>query len=260
MRRQYDRRIPPLLDGVGRPRLPAFVSHVFWARRTSTVYSTVLFNALCRRTRTRRSNGATASGQTDETTRNMLFDLNLSDDEEEVKCDVEQAYASHSGIAAQHSATVLTTWWRMQLAKKKAKHLRRKLSFFEKAARLKALEARIKPEAVGSDLLRAQPSVVKTLRKVKLPARCFRHRAVLRDNLQGISKPAIRRLARRGGVKRISGLIYEDIRQLLKVFVQQVLHDSIAYTEHAHRKTVSVMDVKYALKRQGRTLYGWGCA
>uniref|UniRef100_A0A8C4UEK2 Histone H4 n=1 Tax=Falco tinnunculus TaxID=100819 RepID=A0A8C4UEK2_FALTI len=33
-----------------------------------------------------------------------------------------------------------------------------------------------------------------------------RHRKVLRDNIQGITKPAIRRLARRGGVKRISGL------------------------------------------------------
>ena len=39
-----------------------------------------------------------------------------------------------------------------------------------------------------------------------------RHRKVLRDNIQGITKPAIRRLARRGGVKRISGLIYEETR------------------------------------------------
>ena len=38
------------------------------------------------------------------------------------------------------------------------------------------------------------------------------HRKVLRDNIQGITKPAIRRLARRGGVKRSSGLIYEEIR------------------------------------------------
>jgi hypothetical protein len=38
-----------------------------------------------------------------------------------------------------------------------------------------------------------------------------RHRKVLRDNIQGITKPAIRRLARRGGVKRISGLIYEGL-------------------------------------------------
>jgi histone H4 len=39
----------------------------------------------------------------------------------------------------------------------------------------------------------------------------------LRDNIQGITKPAIRRLARRGGVKRISGLIYEETRGVLKV-------------------------------------------
>ena len=31
----------------------------------------------------------------------------------------------------------------------------------------------------------------------------------------GITKPAIRRLARRGGVKRISGLIYEETRGVL---------------------------------------------
>ena len=35
----------------------------------------------------------------------------------------------------------------------------------------------------------------------------MRHRKVLRDNIDGISKAAIRRLARRGGVKRLSGLI-----------------------------------------------------
>jgi hypothetical protein len=34
---------------------------------------------------------------------------------------------------------------------------------------------------------------------------------------RGITKPAIRRLARRGGVKRISGLIYEETRGVLKI-------------------------------------------
>uniref|UniRef100_A0AC35UFX2 Histone H4 n=1 Tax=Rhabditophanes sp. KR3021 TaxID=114890 RepID=A0AC35UFX2_9BILA len=64
-----------------------------------------------------------------------------------------------------------------------------------------------------------------------------RHRKVLRDNIQGITKPAIRRLARRGGVKRISGLVHEETRG---------------------KKTVTAMDVAYALKRQGKTLYGFG--
>ena len=73
-----------------------------------------------------------------------------------------------------------------------------------------------------------------------------RHRKVLRDNIQGITKPAIRRLARRGGVKRISGLIYEETRGVLKVFLENVIRDAVTYTEHAKRKTVTAMDVVYA--------------
>jgi histone H4 len=83
-------------------------------------------------------------------------------------------------------------------------------------------------------------------------------RKVLRDNIQGITKPAIRRLARRGGVKRISGTIYEETRGILKAFLEHVIRDGVTYTEHARRKTVTAMDVVFALKRQGRTLYGFG--
>ena len=73
-----------------------------------------------------------------------------------------------------------------------------------------------------------------------------------------LQKPAIRRLARRGGVKRISGLIYEETRGVLKVFLENVIRDAVTYTEHARRKTVTALDVVYALKRQGKTLYGFG--
>jgi len=85
-----------------------------------------------------------------------------------------------------------------------------------------------------------------------------RHKKNLKENIQGITKPAIRRLARRGGVKRISGLIYEETRGALKTFLENVIRDAVAYTEHARRKTVTALDVVYALKRQGRTLYGFG--
>ncbi|GBP92435.1 Histone H4 type VIII [Eumeta japonica] len=55
-----------------------------------------------------------------------------------------------------------------------------------------------------------------------LPAQTFGHH-----------QPAIRRLARRGGgVKRISGLIYEETRGVLKVFLENVT-DAVTYTEHA---------------------------
>ena len=85
-----------------------------------------------------------------------------------------------------------------------------------------------------------------------------RHKKVYRDNLQGITKPAIRRLARRGGVKRINGDIYKETREVLKSFLENVVRDAVTYTEHGRRKTVTAMDVVYALKRQGRTLYGFG--
>ena len=86
-----------------------------------------------------------------------------------------------------------------------------------------------------------------------------RHRKVLRDNIEGITKPAIRRLARRGGVKRINGIIYEETRGVLKVFMEGVIDDAVKYTEHARRKTVTATDVVHALKRHGFTLYGFGC-
>ncbi|KAJ3612884.1 hypothetical protein NHX12_019141 [Muraenolepis orangiensis] len=54
---------------------------------------------------------------------------------------------------------------------------------------------------------------------------------------------AIRRLARRGGVKRISGLIYEGTRGVLKVFLENVIRDAVTYPEHA--KTVTAMDDVY---------------
>jgi histone H4 len=77
-------------------------------------------------------------------------------------------------------------------------------------------------------------------------------------NINGITRPAIRRLARRGGVKRMHSDIYEETRGVLKVFLENLLRDTMVFTEYAHRKTVSALDVVHALKRQGRTLYGFG--
>ncbi|GCB78961.1 histone H4-like [Scyliorhinus torazame] len=85
-----------------------------------------------------------------------------------------------------------------------------------------------------------------------------RHRKVLHDKIQGTAKPAIRHLAHRGGVKQTSGLIYEETRGVLKVFLENVIRDAVTYTELAKRKTVTAMDVVYTLKRPGCTLYGFG--
>ena len=47
-------------------------------------------------------------------------------------------------------------------------------------------------------------------------------------------------------------MIYEETRGVLKTFLESVIRDAVTYTEHAKRKTVTSLDVVYALKRQGR--------
>ena len=93
----------------------------------------------------------------------------------------------------------------------------------------------------------------------KAGAKRFASKKSLKETIMGITKPAIRRLARRGGVKRISSYIYEESRTVLRSFLENVIRDSVTYTEHTRRKTVMAMDIVYALKHQGKTLYyGFG--
>merc|ERR1712166_1581525 len=46
-------------------------------------------------------------------------------------------------------------------------------------------------------------------------------------------------------VKRISSLIYDETRVVLRSFLENVIRDSVCYTEHAKRKTVTALDVVY---------------
>ena len=80
-------------------------------------------------------------------------------------------------------------------------------------------------------------------------------RAVKSDNIDAL----VERLD--PGVDVVGHVLFNhrrDRRGVLKVFLENVIRDSVTYTEHARRKTVTAMDVVYALKRQGRTLYGFG--
>ena len=84
-----------------------------------------------------------------------------------------------------------------------------------------------------------------------------RSKKTVAGNVASISKGSIRRLARPGGVKRISASIYEDARAVMKGFVESVVRDATAYTEHAKRRTVMAVDVIHALRKRGRMLYGY---
>lgn len=84
-----------------------------------------------------------------------------------------------------------------------------------------------------------------------------RQRKVQRDTIYGVTKGDIRRLARRGGVKRIAGTVYTDIRAALKERLKNIMKDVIAVVEYGGRKTITVTDIVFVLNRQGRPIYGF---
>lgn len=79
-----------------------------------------------------------------------------------------------------------------------------------------------------------------------------------KEIMKNLSKAAIRRMARRGGCKRISHRIPEEAREAAGSFLQKVLTESLTYTQHKKRSTVTAKDVVYALRRQGKPIYGLG--
>jgi histone H4 len=73
-----------------------------------------------------------------------------------------------------------------------------------------------------------------------------------------INKPSIKRLARRGGVKRLAGGAYDLVRIILDNQYLTVLSGTAIYANHAKRKTMTVKDVTNALDAVGVTAFGWG--
>ena len=85
-----------------------------------------------------------------------------------------------------------------------------------------------------------------------------RIRPLFRNSIDGITRGDIRRLARRGGVKRMSFEIYDYARYAVKEFLEKVILKASEYTEHGQRWTISSLDVVRALKSMGLTVYGYG--
>ena len=52
-------------------------------------------------------------------------------------------------------------------------------------------------------------------------------------------------------------MIYEESRGVLKAFLTAVVKDAVLYTQYCERKTVTSIDVVFALKQHGRNIYGF---
>ena len=92
-----------------------------------------------------------------------------------------------------------------------------------------------------------------------------RHRKQTKDNIKGVTKPAIRRLARRAGVKRISGSVYDEIRKdhkdggPLQDFLRTIVLDAVTLTQHTRAaQTVTSNAVVRSLRRNKKPIVGYG--
>ena len=72
-----------------------------------------------------------------------------------------------------------------------------------------------------------------------------------------ISNGGIKRLARRAGIKRISSDSFGAIREYYERFLEKLVNGAVNYCDCGHRKIVQPQDVVYALKLQGRNIYGY---
>jgi len=73
------------------------------------------------------------------------------------------------------------------------------------------------------------------------------HKKVYGDNIQGLTNPAIKRLAHRAGVLRVSGLIYPEVRNIIEVTLTDLLDKTVVFAENEKLKTIQVRHVDGAL-------------
>jgi histone H3/H4 len=70
-----------------------------------------------------------------------------------------------------------------------------------------------------------------------------------------INRPAIKRICRRAGTKRLTREFLENVREEINDYLGRLVRDSIIYCTHFQRGTIMSRDVQYSLKRGGETLY-----
>lgn len=93
--------------------------------------------------------------------------------------------------------------------------------------------------------------------KNEIPENSVVKKTVEKKKKSGPSKGDIKKLARKGGVRRMGPGTSQDSLDIMKNYLKDVLKDSINYAEYDKRKTVSCNDVKEALKKRGTPIYGF---
>ncbi len=116
------------------------------------------------------------------------------------------------------------------------------------------------PEKAAAAAGRDKPKGGKGLGKDnKQPAPKRHGKKPKRPNIDSVlCGKALRGLARRGNVRRMSIGSVDDMKIRLKSFLELITRDVVQITSHAKRVTVTPEDVAYALQRNGVPLWGGG--
>ena len=72
-----------------------------------------------------------------------------------------------------------------------------------------------------------------------------------------IQRPGLTRLARRGGVKRLSEPVREEMREMMLEFLEKIVGDAGIYSEHGKRRTITLNDVDASLTLNGIKTLGY---
>ena len=69
------------------------------------------------------------------------------------------------------------------------------------------------------------------------------------------ARASLHRLALRAGCKRVASSVYDELRDVLRTFMEKLVKDMHALMEVRNQRTVRLSHALFALKRRKRTLY-----
>lgn len=84
----------------------------------------------------------------------------------------------------------------------------------------------------------------------------LRHKQPFREAHEELRWAYIRKLARKGGVKRLSKNVYEPMSRFIIREGEKLLLDARVITEHMRRSTITVNDLLLAMRDKGVRMYG----
>jgi histone H4 len=64
--------------------------------------------------------------------------------------------------------------------------------------------------------------------------------------LEGVTRGAIRRICQRSGIKRMSGIVYDEIRKTIEDYTHDVMCYALCYTKHRRKETLINTDIVHA--------------